>query len=65
MEILDISKELNMNQVLKINAFAGTGKTTTLNLIANSLKDKSFLYLAFNNDIVKEAKKKFKNNKNK
>lgn len=62
MEILDISKELNMNQVLKINAFAGTGKTTTLNLIANSLKDKSFLYLAFNNDIVKEAKRKFDNN---
>lgn len=29
-EILSIAKKLKPNEVLKINAFAGTGKTTTL-----------------------------------
>ena len=62
LKIVEISKKLTKNQILKINAFAGTGKTTTLMQITNNILDSNFLYLAFNNDIVKEAKKKFKNN---
>lgn len=62
LKIVEISKKLTKNQILKINAFAGTGKTTTLMQITNNILDRNFLYLAFNNDIVKEAKKKFKNN---
>lgn len=61
-EIIDIAKSLNGKESLKINAFAGTGKTTTLKAITNSMPDKSFLYLAFNNDIVDEAKKRFSSN---
>lgn len=61
-EIIEISKNLNDNEILKINAFAGTGKTTTLIQITNAIYDKNFLYLAFNNDIVKEATKRFKKN---
>jgi F-box protein, helicase, 18 len=61
-KILEVSKKLKNQEILKINAFAGTGKTTTLTKITNSLIDKSFLYLAFNNDIVKEAKTRFRSN---
>lgn len=61
-KIIEISKSLKESEILKINAFAGTGKTTTLFQLTNIISDKSFLYLAFSNDIVNEAKKKFKNN---
>jgi len=40
---------------IKINAFAGTGKTTTLKLIANEYANKKILYLAFNTSIKNEA----------
>ncbi len=43
---------------LKINAFSGAGKTTTLQYISESTK-KSGLYLAFNRSIAKEAKRQF------
>lgn len=46
---------------LKINAFAGTGKTTTLQLIAASTKQKG-MYLAFNKAIAVEAQQKFPDN---
>jgi F-box protein, helicase, 18 len=47
---------------LLITAFAGTAKTTTLEMIAESLRQFSFLYLAFNKAIVEEAKKRFPKN---
>jgi len=47
---------------IKINAFAGTGKTTTLKLIANKYKEKKILYLAFNSSIKNEASKIFPSN---
>lgn len=47
---------------IKINAFAGTGKTTTLKLIANKYKEKRVLYLAFNSSIKNEASKIFPSN---
>lgn len=45
---------------LKIFAYAGTGKTFTLTMIADLLKDRKGLYLAFNADAKKDAAKKFK-----
>ncbi len=47
---------------IKINAFAGTGKTTTLKLIAQTYKTKKILYLAFNSAIKNEATGLFPSN---
>jgi hypothetical protein len=46
---------------MKINAFAGTGKTSTLTLLAHS-RTSSGVYLAFNRSIANEAKGKFPKN---
>lgn len=43
---------------LKINAFAGTGKTSTLQLLSNATGSKG-QYIAFNRNIVGDAKAKF------
>jgi AAA domain/UvrD-like helicase C-terminal domain len=43
---------------LKINAFAGTGKTTTLSMIAKSTPRRG-IYLAFNKAIAEDAKRAF------
>lgn len=40
---------------LKVNAFAGTGKTTTLGLLAEAHPASRVLYLAFNKDIARDA----------
>jgi macrodomain Ter protein organizer (MatP/YcbG family) len=47
---------------LKIEAFAGTGKTSTLKAIGEAMPDKKCLYLAFNKSIADEAAKKFPGN---
>jgi len=47
---------------IKINAFAGTGKTTTLRLISDRYKEKKILYLAFNSAIKNEASSIFPSN---
>jgi superfamily I DNA/RNA helicase len=57
--IINSLKELNN---IKIFAFAGTGKTTTLKAIANSYPQARILYLAFNKSIEREAKGKFPRN---
>lgn len=46
------------SESLKISAFAGTGKTSTLTALAKSTQ-KSGLYLAFNKSIASEASAKF------
>jgi hypothetical protein len=43
---------------LKINAYAGTGKTSTLELLAHSTLKRG-QYIAFNTDIVRDAKERF------
>jgi superfamily I DNA/RNA helicase len=43
----------------KIMAYAGSGKTTTLKLISDTLNHKKGLYLAFNKAIADDAKAKF------
>lgn len=44
---------------LKVSAFSGTGKTSTLIQIAAAQKDKRGLYIAFNKPIQIEAERKF------
>lgn len=58
----EIIQALPNNNVLKINAFAGTGKTSTLQMLTNYYATKKFLYLAYNKSIELEAKKKFGRN---
>ena len=48
---------------LKINAYAGSGKTSTLEMLAHSTNRRG-QYIAFNRDIVREAKEKFPNRVN-
>ncbi|SFP98581.1 UvrD/REP helicase N-terminal domain-containing protein [Nitrosomonas cryotolerans] len=48
---------------LKINAFAGTGKTSTLELLAHATT-KQGQYIAFNKNIVNDARNKFPNTVN-
>ncbi len=42
----------------KVAAFAGTGKTTTLRMIAESMSERRILYVAFNRSVVLEAQGK-------
>ncbi|RLA81991.1 MAG: hypothetical protein DRG78_08315 [Epsilonproteobacteria bacterium] len=51
----EILESVKKYKSIKINAFAGTGKTTTLKIIANKYPDKKILYLAFNSAIKNEA----------
>jgi superfamily I DNA/RNA helicase len=44
---------------LKIVAYAGAGKSSTLKLIAEALEGKKGLYLSFNKALAEEAKEKF------
>lgn len=60
--ILCISEDLANNEILKINAFAGCGKTFMLKQIACKMPYKRFLYLAFNRAIVDESSKSFPKN---
>jgi hypothetical protein len=43
-----VGHNLENRQTMKINAFAGTGKTTTLIAYAARRMDESFLYIAYN-----------------
>lgn len=47
---------------LKLNAFAGAGKTSTLIMMAEKLGDKQGIYLAFNKGIAAEAERKMPRN---
>lgn len=57
-EQLEIIKVFGTTRVLKVNAVAGAGKTSTLELLANEYKQPSLL-LAFNKAIADEASKRF------
>ena len=58
----EILSSINNYNSIKINAFAGTGKTSTLKLIANEHQNKKILYLAFNSAIKNEAQGLFPRN---
>ena len=53
-------EKFRTGKVIKIAAFAGTGKTSTLLLLADT-KHQRGLYLAFNKSIAQEAREKFPN----
>lgn len=50
---------LGKGEVLKVIAYAGTGKTSTLVEHAKAHPDSRILYLAFNRSVAEEAKRKF------
>jgi AAA domain len=56
--ICQAASDLGVQSSLKIQAFAGTGKTTTLAAIAKSLPQRRFLYLVFNRAAAEEAELK-------
>src|SRR5271154_3218059 len=56
--ICQAAHDLGESSSLKIQAFAGTGKTTTLAAVAESLPQRKFLYLVFNRAAADEAELK-------
>jgi len=52
-------EQAHAGQSFKIMAYAGSGKTTTLQLISEALPQKKGLYLAFNKAIAEHAKSRF------
>lgn len=44
---------------LKVKAYAGAGKTSTLQLLAGAMSDRRCSYLAFNKNIAEHARRKF------
>jgi tRNA G46 methylase TrmB len=63
---MELTKEqcdiINSTGNIKINAVAGSGKTTTIIEYANARpKTSKILYLAFNKSVREEATKKFAN----
>lgn len=57
-EQVAILEAAKTNKMLKIEAFAGSGKSSTLALLANQNPNRS-LYIAFNKTVADEAKTKF------
>ncbi len=61
-EQLKVIAAAKSGQDLIVQALAGTGKTTTLKLLAEALHGKRGTYIAFNKAIVEEAVSKFPSN---
>ena len=57
-----INADFNGYDTLLINAYAGTGKTTTLSAFSKKRSSEKFIYLAFNKSVADEAKKIFSSN---
>lgn len=56
-----IERAFGENRFVTIQAKSGSGKTSTLYMLANGT-DKSILYLAFNKSMAEEARRKMPNN---
>ncbi|WP_445116767.1 AAA family ATPase [Acinetobacter sp. WZC-1] len=54
--------EARKGQSFKVIAYAGTGKTTTLQLISNAMSERRGMYLAFNKAIATGAQSRFHRN---
>ncbi|WP_279176521.1 UvrD-helicase domain-containing protein [Campylobacter insulaenigrae] len=54
----------NFEDILLVNAYAGTGKTSTLVQFCKHRIEYKILYLSYNSSMRKEAEEKFKNLKN-
>ncbi|XP_041820318.1 F-box DNA helicase 1 [Chelmon rostratus] len=59
---LILSHDIQQDHVVKIVAFAGTGKTTTLVKYAEQRPHLRFLYVAFNKSVASEAQRRFPSN---
>ncbi|KAM7366923.1 hypothetical protein PAMP_014858 [Pampus punctatissimus] len=57
-----LSHDIQTDHVVKIIAFAGTGKTTTLVKYAEQRPHLRFLYVAFNKSVAIEAERRFPRN---
>ena len=57
-----IQYEPEKDEIVIINAFAGTGKTTVLVGYTHARPTKRFLYLAFNRTVAEEGKNRFSRN---
>ncbi|XP_073336355.1 F-box DNA helicase 1 [Pagrus major] len=57
-----LSHDIKPDHVVKIVAFAGTGKTTTLVKYAEQRPHLRFLYVAFNKSVASEAQRRFPSN---
>nr|XP_040028675.1 F-box DNA helicase 1 [Gasterosteus aculeatus aculeatus] len=57
-----LSHDVQKDHVIKIVAFAGTGKTTTLVKYAEQRPHLRFLYVAFNKSVASEAQRRFPRN---
>ena len=53
-----------LGQSFKVIAYAGTGKTSTLQMMSNAMPERRGMYLAFNKAIANEAQSKFHRNVN-
>ena len=58
--ICQAARDLDVGSSLKIQAFAGSGKTTTLAAIAESLAQRKFLYLVFQSGLRPRMKQNIK-----
>jgi F-box protein 18 (helicase) len=54
-----VARDLKPNDILRVMAFAGTGKTSTLIEYAKARPNLRFLYLAFNKSVQREAERRF------
>ena len=52
-------RQAQSGESFKVIAYAGTGKTTTLQLISDAMQQQRGMYLAFNKAIAAEAQQKF------
>ncbi|NXM28707.1 FBH1 helicase, partial [Oxyruncus cristatus] len=57
-----LNHRIEPGQVVKIMAFAGTGKTSTLAKYAEKFPELSFLYVAFNKAVAEKGKRVFPRN---
>lgn len=57
-----LSHDIQQDHVVKIVAFAGTGKTTTLVKYAEQRPHLRFLYVSFNKSVASEAQRRFPRN---
>ena len=58
------NKIFNSSSIIKLESYAGTGKTTTLEEIFKFYPEKRILYLVFNASMRDEAKSRLANQKN-
>ncbi|MDO4223489.1 MAG: 3'-5' exonuclease [Acinetobacter sp.] len=63
-EQLAAIQQAQQGQSFKVIAYAGTGKTTTLQMVSQALGHRRGMYLAFNKAIANEAQQKFHANVN-